>query len=157
LEINYLIKNKKLELKYQPGKGAWTYHIQIPNTKSIIGKWGSMKVSGFIDAYKLESKNLFSIKGQDKLISINESIRKAIHKTGGDIVTVTLCLDNPSTQITKADILDIFKNEDVFTFFKKLPTQEQSDLIEKFIAVNSEEQRNKMIVKYIDQLIKANK
>lgn len=33
--MDYLVKDKKLKLKYEPGKGAWTYHIQIPNTKHI--------------------------------------------------------------------------------------------------------------------------
>ena len=53
--MEYLVKDEILELKYQPGKGAWTYHIQIPNTKHIVGKWGSMKVSGTIDNYKIET------------------------------------------------------------------------------------------------------
>ena len=69
--MDYLIKDQELELKYEPNKGAWTYHIQIPNTKHIVGKWGSLKVSGFIDNYKIESINLFTITGQDKLISLN--------------------------------------------------------------------------------------
>ncbi len=69
--MNYLIKNAKLELKYEAGKGAWTYHIQIPNTAHIIGKWGSLKVSGSIDTYEIKGKNLATFKGQDKLISIN--------------------------------------------------------------------------------------
>lgn len=92
--MSYLVKDEKLELKYESGKGAWTYHIQIPNTKHIVGKWGDLKVSGFIDDYKLEAKNLFTITGQDKLISINQEIRNAINKTGGDTVTVTLYLLN---------------------------------------------------------------
>ncbi len=99
--MEYLIKNEALELKYEPGKGAWTYHIQIPNTKHIVGKWGHMKVSGFIDEYELQNKNLFTIKGQDKYISINEKIRKAIGKTGGDIVIVTLYLSIPDENLTE--------------------------------------------------------
>ncbi len=51
--MRYLVKDEKLVLKYAPGKGAWTYHIQIPNTKHIVGKWGSLKVSGTIDDYKI--------------------------------------------------------------------------------------------------------
>ena len=42
----------------------------LPNTKHIVGKWGSLKVSGSIDNYKIESINLFTISGQDKIISI---------------------------------------------------------------------------------------
>ena len=75
-KMEYIVKDKKLELKYEPGKGAWTYHIQIPNTKHIIGKWGTLKVSGTIDNYNIERINLFTITGQDKLISINNNIRK---------------------------------------------------------------------------------
>jgi len=90
--MEYLVKDEQLELRYEPGRGGWTYHIQIPNTKQIIGKWGSLKVSGTIDNYKIDRINLFTITGQDKLISVNEKIRKEINKSGGDRVTVTLYL-----------------------------------------------------------------
>ncbi len=51
-----------------------------------------MKVSGTIDNYKIDRINLFTITGQDKLISVNEKIRKEINKSGGDRVTVILYL-----------------------------------------------------------------
>ncbi len=88
--MNYLIKDEKLLLNYEPGKGAWTYHIKIPDTKHIVGKWGSLKVSGTIDDYQIEAKNLFTISGQDKMLAINSTIRKAINKKGGDTIRVTL-------------------------------------------------------------------
>ena len=90
--MKYLVIDKELELKYVPNNGAWTYHIEIPDTKHILGRWGFLKASGTIDGYKIEDKNLFTISGQNKLISINEKIRKAINKKGGDMVTVTLYL-----------------------------------------------------------------
>lgn len=99
--MDYFIKDKKLELKYESGKDAWTYYIQIPNTKHIVGKWGSLRVSGTIDVYKIKSINLCTITGQDKLISINEKIIKAINKSGGDIVTVTLYWLHPKEPITE--------------------------------------------------------
>ena len=91
-KMEYLVKNEELELKYEQGKGAWTYHIQIPNTKHIVAKWGWLKVSGTIDNHEIRNINLFTISGQDKLISINAKIRQAINKSGGDTVTVTLYL-----------------------------------------------------------------
>jgi hypothetical protein len=87
-----LISNKKLKLNYKPGFGAWTYHLRIPNTEHIEGKWGSLKVSGTIDGYKIENLNLAPRKSEDKIISINKTIRDAIKKDGGDFVTVTLYL-----------------------------------------------------------------
>lgn len=35
-----IIDNQKLELQYKEGFGAWTYHIRIPGTANIEGRWG---------------------------------------------------------------------------------------------------------------------
>jgi hypothetical protein len=152
--MEYLVKDKNLELKYEPGKGAWTYHIQIPNTKHIVGKWGSMKVAGTIDYYKIESINLAKIGNQDKLISINDKIRKAINKSGGDTVRVTLYLLTSKEQITKKEVLETFNDSGVLKSFEKLTEYEQTEIIGKITSLISEDKQVKMILKYIDQLNK---
>lgn len=154
--MEYLVKDEKLELKYQPGKGAWTYHIQIPNTKQIVGKWGSMKVSGTIDNYKIESINLAKLGDEDKLISINGKIRKAINKSGGDMVIVTLYLLNSKEQITEKEVLETFKDSGVLKAFKKLTEDKQNEIVGKITFLKSEDKQVKMILKYIDQLSKNN-
>lgn len=85
-----LIKDEEMVIQYLHGKGAWTYHLVIPNIKNIKGKWGDIKVYGAIDNYQLELKNLAPTKSGNKLLAINGTIRKAINKTGGDKVKVTL-------------------------------------------------------------------
>lgn len=154
--MEYLVKDEILELKYEHGKGAWTYHIQIPNTKQIVGKWGSMKVAGTIDNYKIESINLAKLGDEDKLISINEKIRKAINKSGGDKVTVTLYLLTTKDQITEKEILETFKAEGVLKAFKKLTNEEQKEIIGKIASTKSEDKQIKVILKFIDQLSKSN-
>ena len=154
--MEYLVKDEKLELKYQPGKGAWTYHIQIPNTKHIVGKWGSMKVSGTIDNYKIESINLAKLGDQDKLISINDKIRKSINKSGGDTVIVTLYLLTSKEQITEREILETLKESGVLKAFKKLTEAERNEMIRKITALKSEDEQVKIILKYINQLSKNN-
>ena len=154
--MEYLVKDEILELKYEHGKGAWTYHIQIPNTKHIVGKWGSMKVAGTIDNYKIESINLAKLGDQDKLISINDKIRKAINKSGGDKVTVTLYLLTTKEQITEKEILETFKEEGVLKTFKKLTDEEQKEIIAKIASTKSEDKQIKVILKFIDQLSKSN-
>jgi uncharacterized protein YdeI (YjbR/CyaY-like superfamily) len=154
--MEYLVKDEKLELKYQPGKGAWTYHIQIPNTKHIVGKWGSMKVAGTIDNYKIESINLAKLGDEDKLISINAKIRKAINKSGGDTVTVTLYLLTSKEQITEKEVLETFKDSGVLKAFIKLTEAERNEIIGKITSLKSEDKQVKMILKYIDQLRKNN-
>ena len=154
--MDYLVKDQKLELKYEPNKGAWTYHIQIPNTKHIIGKWGSLKVSGFIDDYKIESINLFTISGQDKLISVNHKIRKEIKKSGGDTVNVTLYLLTTKEQITEKEIIETFKDAEVLKAFENLSEDEKNNIIEQIISIKSEENQVKIILKFVDQLSKHN-
>ena len=143
-------------MKYEHGKGAWTYHIQIPNTKHIVGKWGSMKVAGTIDNYKIESINLAKLGDEDKLISINEKIRKAINKSGGDKVTVTLYLLTSKEQITEKEILETFKESGVLKAFKLLTDEEQKEIIGKIASTKSEDKQIKVILKFIDQLSKSN-
>jgi len=87
-----IVDNQQLKLEYKRGFGAWTYHLRIPGTAYIEGKWGFLKVSGTIDGYEVKSINLAPRKNEDKIISINRKIREAIGKSGGDTVNVTLFL-----------------------------------------------------------------
>ena len=152
--MEYILKDKNLELKYEPGKGSWTYHLQIPNTKNIKGKWGDIKVSGYIDEYKIESKNLAPMKGKDKLLAVNGIIRKAINKSGGDKVTVTLYLLTNKEQVNKKQILETFKESGVLTAFRRLSKEEQKEIIEDILVQIPEEKQIQKIVSYLEQLSK---
>ena len=148
--MEYLVKDEQLELRYEPGKGAWTYHIQVPNTKHIVGKWGFLKVSGSIDGYELVSKNLAPTKGQDKMLSINDTIRKAIHKSGGDLVNVTLYLLNPQALITEKQIVETFKEAGVLAHFEQLSEDKKEGILSNIMAQKNEEKQIDVIVKQID-------
>lgn len=87
-----LIENEALILQHVPGFGAWTYHLRIPGAEELDSRWGYSKASGVIDGNEISSINLAPRKGENKLISINKSIRDSIGKTGGDTVIVTLYL-----------------------------------------------------------------
>ena len=154
--MEYIIKDEKLELKYQPGKGAWTYHLRIPYSKNIEGKWGDIIVSGFIDNFKIERRNLAPIKGEDKMLSINAEIRKAINKKGGDIVNVTLYLLSNKEKITESQILETFKESNVLRAFKKLNEEEKNEILDSIISKKNEEKQIKAIIKHIDKLSKQN-
>ena len=152
--MEYILKDDKIELKHEPGKGAWTYHLRIPNSKKIQGKWGDIKVSGSIDNFKIEARNLAPIKNEDKMLSINAEIRKAINKKGGDTVTVTLYLLSTKVGITKAEILETFKESAVSNAFKKLKTAEKQEIINSIISQKTEEKQLKIILDHIDRLSK---
>ena len=154
--MEYIIKDEKLELKYQSGKGAWTYHLRIPNSKDIEGKWGEIKVSGFIDNFEIEARNLAPIKGEDKMLSVNGEIRKAINKKGGDIVTVTLYLLLKKEKVTESQILETFKESNVLKAFNKLSKVEKNEILDSIISQTNEEKLIKVFIKHIDKLSNQN-
>lgn len=147
-----LLKNKKLILRHVPGKGAWTYHLVIPDTKDIRGRWGFMKVSGSIDGYEFKDLNLAPVTGHDKRISVNGEIRKAIGKGGGDEVTVTMykTTDNPLTH--ENEIKDCFKDADVYRKFNALAEDEQDFILKDILSKHDEDSQEKKIVAHIKKL-----
>lgn len=149
--MDYLIKDGKLELRYEPGKGSWTYHIIIPNTQHVRGKWGDIKVSGTIDGYPIENKNLAPIKGGEKLLSINSEIRKAIQKTGGDWVTVTLYRVQKKEQLTEKQVLEIFAESLVLDRFVSLSEEEKTGILQEILSESSEDKQVAKILKTLER------
>jgi hypothetical protein len=147
-----LLKNEKLILQHVPGKGSWTYHLIIPGSKGIRGKWGDIKVSGTIDGYAFRKMNLAPVTGKDKIMSVNGVIRKAINKTGGDEVMVTMHLDSDTRQNKESDITACFRDADVFENFKALEADEQQKIIQDILELRSEESQSKKIVELIKKL-----
>lgn len=147
-----LLKNKKLILQHVPGKGAWTYHLVIPDTKEIRGKWGYMKVSGTIDGYEFKELNLAPVTGEDKRISVNGEIRKAIGKGGGDEVTVTMYKTTDNRLTKEKEVEDCFKDADVFKSFHALHEDEQEDIFKDILAQHNEDNQEKKIIAYIKKL-----
>ncbi|WP_395053729.1 DUF1905 domain-containing protein [Flavobacterium sp.] len=152
--MNYIVENEKLEIQYIPGNGAWTYHLIIPNSKNIKGKWGDLKVSGQIDNYILTNKNLAPLKNSDKKMSLNSEIRNFIGKSGGEFVNVTLYLVNENTQKDNETemIFQCFKDAEILSTFKKLKIEEQNDIIVNINSSATENQKVEKIVKIIAKL-----
>jgi hypothetical protein len=154
--MNYIIENRKLEIQYIPGNGAWTYQLIIPNSKDIKGKWGDIKVSGKIDSFEIKNKNLGPMKNSDKKMALNSEIRNSIEKGAGDFVNVTLYLENQKEEnaIGSDMIFQCFKDADVFNLFKNLNIEEQNEIIESINSSATENQKIDKIVKSITKLEK---
>lgn len=148
-----LIENKKLILQYIPGKGAWTYHLVIPGTRDIRGRWGFMKVSGTIDGYEFKDLNLAPVIGKDKRISVNGEIRKAIGKKGGDEVTVTMYKTTDNRLTHEDEVKDCFKDADVYKKFTALPEDEQEFILKNILSQQDEDSQEMRIVAQIKKLL----
>lgn len=152
-----LLKNKKLKLQYVPGKGAWTYHLVIPGTKEILGRWGFMKVSGTIDGYEFKNLNLAPLKGQDKRISVNGTIRKAIGKGAGDQVVVTMYKISDNSLTKDSEVKNCFKDADVYDYFSALPTDKQEYIIKEILSQYDEDSQEKKLTTYIKKIQSKNR
>ncbi len=148
-----IVDNQELELTYKKGYGAWTYHIVIPNTADIDGTWGSIKVSGMIDNYKLKLMNLAPRKDEDKLISINKEIRKAIGKSGGDKVKFTLYLHTQEAINNNSEILQCFEEAGVNGLFKSLSKEKQAEIIKNITSKSTVAKQVEQINYQINTLI----
>lgn len=147
-----LVKNEPLTLRHKKGFGAWTYHIVIPNTADIQGKWGDLKVSGKIDNYILETMNLAPRKNEDKIISINKTIRKAINKFPGDILLVSLYLHEPQKPIHQNEILSCFKDAAVLEEFNRLEELKQGEIIAEIQNTSESNKQAEKINYFIEYL-----
>jgi|TARA_R100000963_G_C4636847_1_gene100828 hypothetical protein len=152
-KMRKIADNQELELVYKKGNGAWTYHIVIPNTADIDGTWGSLKVSGLIDDYELEEMNLAPRKEEDKMISINEEIRKAIGKTGGDKVTVSLYLHTHDRIDNNSEILKCFEDAGVLDSFRSMNKDEQNEIITEISSKRTEAKQIEQINHHINELL----
>jgi hypothetical protein len=152
-----IVDNQQLELIHNRGYGAWTYHLVIPHTADIEGSWGSLKVSGLIDAYEVKEMNLAPRKGADKMISINEEIRKATGKSGGDTVTVTLYLHTPNRIHQNSEIFKFFEDAGMLDAFQSLSKAEQAEMMKDIIARKTEAKQIEQINHHILQLQKWNR
>lgn len=152
--MDYIIKDEKLEIQYIPGNGAWTYQLIIPNTKDIKGKWGDLKVSGTIDGYKIENKNLGPLKNSDKKLALNSEIRNSIKKGAGDTVRVTLSLQNKTTKKDNQIIFDCFTDAGVLSIFQKLNLTMQNELLDGINEAATEDLKVEKILKAVEKLEK---
>ncbi len=155
--MNFIIENEKIEIQHIPGNGAWTYHLIIPNTKNIKGKWGDLKVSGKIDNYEIKNKNLAPLKHSDKKMSLNSEIRNFIGKSGGETVNVTLYLENENSENKNNEmIFECFKDAEVLDIFKKMKIDEQNEIIQSINSSATENQKAEKIIKFIAKLEQIN-
>ncbi|WP_103664981.1 DUF1905 domain-containing protein [Gracilimonas amylolytica] len=149
-----LVKNEDLKLRYKKGNGAWTYHIVIPDTADIEGKWGDLKVSGTIDNCEINELNLAPRKDDDKNISVNKEIRETIGKTGGDMVRVTLFLQTKDRLIDESELRESFEVAGLIKEFEDLTTSEVKNMLKEVNAQTSEQKRVDKINEFISKLEK---
>ncbi len=93
-----------------------------------------------------------SIKSSDKILAVNGAIRKAIQKSGGDTVRVSLYVNSNEKLKDSTPILESFKDAAVLSSFETLPTQEQGNIIAHILEQDTDAKQVEKIVYYIEEL-----
>lgn len=134
------------------GKGGWTYVLipEIPKEKRF--PFGMKKVSGSIDAYKLENCNLMPFGNGQMFLPVKAEIRKFIKKEAGDQVRLILSGEE-SPEIIPEDILECLRDAPkAFKRFKEMPDWEQKDEINTILESKQQDTKVKKIVMLIEKL-----
>lgn len=106
-----------------------------------------------IDDYELKEMNLAPRKEEDKMISINGEIRKAIGKTEGDTVTVSLYLHTNDRINKNSEIIKCFEDANVLGAFKSLTKNEQEEIIDDITSKKTEIKQIEQINHHINRLL----
>lgn len=152
--MNYIVQDEDLVIQHWPGKGAWTYHLVIPNSRDIPGTWGHIKVSGTIDGYAFQSRNLAPRKDQDKMLSVNAAFRQRLGKQGGDTVRVTMYQEVAKGFDGEADVLACLEDAGVVAQFRSCSVEEQQALLREVLSQPDEASQEKSVVAAIATLAK---
>jgi hypothetical protein len=153
-EINrvYLVKEQLLPLHYAPGMGAWTYHLEIPQSQELKGAWGKLKVSGSLDDLLIHSRNLFSRTGKNKILSINQEIRQAIQKKPGDLIRVTLYLEQQIQSWNESNMKDLAKSLGFLTGSSRQIEKPSAAFLRKLNGQETEEKQLQLLLDWFKNL-----
>ena len=132
--MSYIVQDQALVIQHWPGKGAWTYHLVIPNSRDIPGTWGAIKASGTIDDYVVEARNLAPRKNQDKLLSVNAAMRRHLGKQAGDTVRVTLYREAATGPSDEVGILACLEDAGVLEQFRAQSANDQQAILDGVLS-----------------------
>ena len=149
-----LLVNQQYLLEKFPSKGGWTF-ARIPEIlPDPHAHFGWVRVNGSIDGFLIEHYHLMPMGNGQLFLPVKAGIRKAIHKSAGDWVTVILYKDDLPITIPDELLLCFEDMPGSLTAFKALTDAEQIAHIKQIYAAKSDLVKAERINQLIFTLIK---
>lgn len=120
-------KTTLLKFDKQGEKTGWTY-ILIPNKiveKIKPGNKKSFRVKGKIDELKIKSVSLLPMGGGDFIMPVNATMRKAIKKNKGAVVTIEMEEDNAIIKLSAGLLACLDDDPESKSYFNNLAPSHQ--------------------------------
>ncbi|HSF53510.1 MAG TPA: DUF1905 domain-containing protein [Algoriphagus sp.] len=147
-----LIIDGEFLLERFPGKGGWTF-IRIPKTILPSGKaFGMSKISGKIDDFEFEGKNLMPMGNGVLFLPVSKAIRNAIGKEEGEMVILKLFREGIPNSIPDELIACLEDDPGKLQLFNQLGKTDQKQWIEYIYSADSDDVKANRIVKLLNSL-----
>ncbi len=149
-----ILLNKKVKLEKFPGKGGWTF-CRLPGiAPDPHAHFGWIKVRGSIDHFEIRQYHLMPMGNGELFLPVRAEIRKKIKKGEGDIVHVILYRDEEEVYIPNELEECLLDDPDAEKLFKKLPVEQQRELVKYIYALKNEQNRAERIAGLIKNKFK---
>jgi hypothetical protein len=136
------------------GEGSWT-RVNIPfDVGTVFGKKGHVQVKGRIDGCLFEKSKLMPAGNGRYWLPVNERIRKAIHKSDGDPVSVEIEADEGCLVLDMPEDFsaELQKHPAAAAFFEGLAKGYQRWFIESVTSAKKAETRRRRMEKAMEKL-----
>ncbi len=145
-----------LQFEKQGEKTGWTY-IDVPADiaqKIYPGNKKAFRVKGKLDDHKISGMALLPMGGGNFILTLNASVRKAIHKRKGAMLKVQLELDKKPQKIAP-ELLECLSDEPAaLEYFNSLAPSHKLYFSKWVESVKSEEIKTKRITLSVNALAK---
>src|SRR6185295_7498521 len=138
----------------QGEKTGWSYIEVSEEVASQIkpGYKKSFRVKGWLDNYPIEKTSLLPMGGGNFIIPVNATIRKALGKRKGAVITASLEADERDVEINKTFLICLADEPAALEFFNSLARGHRNYFSKWIESAKTEETRANRIARAVTAL-----
>lgn len=135
-------------------KTGWSFiYIPIDVSEAMVpGNRKGFRVKGTLDKYKIEGVSLLPMGSGEFIMPINAAMRKGMHKSKGETLTVKIEFDPKEYELNSDFILCLEDAPRAYEYYKSLTKSHQNYFSKWIDSAKTEETKSKRITQSIQAL-----